>query len=172
MERKTLDIEVDGNNQKWVSTASSGVFLLSPDGTEILQHFTKENSPLPTSSVKTIGIDNSTGKVYLGTLNGLVVFQGDAYKEEEKLSQINVFPNPVRPNFNGNLVIRGLKQDARIKITDIAGNLVYDTTSQGGSVSWNLQSFSGQRVRSGVYLIFVTSKDGLDSAVKKVMIIN
>ncbi|MGB0254646.1 MAG: T9SS type A sorting domain-containing protein [Flavobacteriaceae bacterium] len=166
------DIEVDGNNQKWVSTASSGVFLLSPNGTEILQHFTKENSPLPTSSVKTIGVDNSTGKVYLGTLNGLVVYQGDAYKEEEKLSEVNVFPNPVRPHFTGNLVVRGLQQDTRVKITDIAGNLVYDTTSEGGSISWNLQSFSGQRVRSGVYLIFVTSKEGLDSAVKKVMIIN
>ena len=166
------DIEIDGNNQKWVSTATSGVFLLSPDGTEILQHFTKENSPLPTSSVKTIGIDNATGKVYLGTLNGMVVFQGDAYAESEELLEINVFPNPVRPNFTGNLVIRGLQQDSRVKITDIAGNLVYDTTSEGGSISWNLNSFSGQRVRSGVYLIFASSKDGLDSAVKKVMIVN
>lgn len=166
------DIEVDGNNQKWVSTGTSGVFLLSPNGTEILQHFTKENSPLPTSSVKTIGIDNATGKVYLGTLNGMVVFQGDAYAEAEKLSEVNVFPNPVRPNYTGNLVVRGLQQDARLKITDIAGNLVYDTTSEGGSISWDLRSFSGQRVRSGVYLIFVSSKDGLDSAVKKVMIVN
>ena len=166
------DIEVDGNNQKWVSTATSGVFLLSPNGTEILQHFTKENSPLPTSSVKSIGIDNATGKVYLGTLNGMVVFQGNAYAASDKLSEINVFPNPVRPNFIGNLVIRGLQRDSRVKITDIAGNLVYDTTSEGGSISWNLRSFSGQRVRSGVYLIFASSKDGLDSAVKKVMIVN
>ena len=166
------DIEIDGNNQKWVSTATSGVFLLSPNGTEILQHFTKENSPLPTSSVKTIGIDSVTGKVYLGTLKGMVVFQGNAYAESEQLSEINVFPNPVRPNFKGNLVVRGLQQDSRVKITDIAGNLVYDTTSEGGSISWNLHSFSGQRVRSGVYLIFASTKDGLDSAVKKVMIVN
>ena len=166
------DIEIDGNNQKWVSTASSGVFLLSPNGTEILQHFTKENSPLPTSSVKTIGIDNATGKVYLGTLNGMVVYQGNAYAESETLSQVNVFPNPVRPNYTGNLVVRGLQQNARVKITDIAGNLVYDTTSEGGSISWNLRSFSGQRVRSGVYLIFVTSSDGMDSSVKKVMVVN
>lgn len=166
------DIEVDGNNQKWVSTATSGVFLLSPNGTEILQHFTKENSPLPTSSVKTIGIDNATGKVYLGTLTGMVVFQGDAYAESEKLSEVSVFPNPVRPNYTGNMVVRGLQQDARVKITDIAGNLVYETTSEGGSISWDFRSFSGQRVRSGVYLIFVSSKDGLDSAVKKVMIVN
>jgi hypothetical protein len=166
------DIEVDGNNQKWVSTAASGVFLLSPSGTEILQHFTKNNSPLPSSSVKTIGINNGTGEVYLGTLYGMVVFQGDAYIESEKLSEVNVFPNPVRPNYTGNLVVRGLQKNARIKITDVAGNLVYDTTSEGGSISWNLHSFSGKRVRSGVYLIFVSSKDGLDSAVKKVMIIN
>ena len=166
------DIEVDGNNQKWISTTSSGVFLISPDGSQILQHFTKENSPLPTSSVKTIGINEVSGKVYFGTLNGMVSFQGDAYAESESLSDANVFPNPVRPNFLGNVVIRGLQQKTRVKITDIAGNLVYDTTSQGGSISWNLRSFSGARVRSGVYLIFITSKDGLDSAVKKLMVIN
>ena len=166
------DIEVDGNNQKWISTTSSGVFLISPDGSQILQHFTKENSPLPTSSVKTIGINEVSGEVYFGTLNGMVSFQGDAYAESESLSEANVFPNPVRPNFLGNVVIRGLQQKTRIKITDIAGNLVYDTTSQGGSISWNLRSFSGARVRSGVYLIFITSTDGLDSAVKKLMVIN
>ena len=166
------DIEVDGNNQKWMSTTSSGVFLISPDGGQILQHFTKENSPLPTSSVKTIGINEVSGEVYFGTLNGMVSFQGDAYAESESLSDANVFPNPVRPNFLGNVVIRGLQQKTRVKITDIAGNLVYDTTSQGGSISWNLRSFSGARVRSGVYLIFITSKDGLDSAVKKLMVIN
>jgi hypothetical protein len=166
------DIEVDGNNQKWISTTSSGVFLISPDGSQILQHFTKENSPLPTSSVKTIGIDEVSGEVYFGTLNGMVSFQGDAYAESESLSDANVFPNPVRPNFLGNVVIRGLQQKTRVKITDIAGNLVYDTTSEGGSISWNLRSFSGARVRSGVYLIFITSKDGLDSAVKKLMVIN
>ena len=166
------DIEVDGNNQKWISTTSSGVFLISPDGGQILQHFTKENSPLPTSSVKTIGINEVSGEVYFGTLNGMVSFLGDAYAESESLSDANVFPNPVRPNFLGNVVIRGLQQKTRVKITDIAGNLVYDTTSQGGSISWNLRSFSGARVRSGVYLIFITSKDGLDSAVKKLMVIN
>ena len=166
------DIEVDGNNQKWISTTSSGVFLISPDGGQILQHFTKENSPLPTSSVKTIGINEVSGEVYFGTLNGMVSFQGDAYAESVSLSDANVFPNPVRPNFLGNVVIRGLQQKTRVKITDIAGNLVYDTTSQGGSISWNLRSFSGARVRSGVYLIFITSKDGLDSAVKKLMVIN
>jgi hypothetical protein len=102
------DIEVDGNNQKWISTTSSGVFLISKDGSQILQHFTKENSPLPTSSVKTIGIDDVSGKVYFGTLKGMVSFQGDAYAESESLSDASVFPNPVRPNFFGNVVVRGL----------------------------------------------------------------
>ncbi len=166
------DIEVDGNNQKWISTVSSGVFLVSPDGKEILQHFTKENSPLPTSSVKTIGVDNTTGKVYFGTLSGMVSFQGNAYLPTQNLSTVSLFPNPVRPEFTGDLIVRGLQKDTRIKITDIAGNLVYDMTSEGGSVSWDLRSFSGARVRSGVYLLFISTKDGMDSTVKKVMIIN
>ena len=44
-----LDIRVDGGNRKWVATKSNGVFLISDDGSETIQHFTKENSPLFTS---------------------------------------------------------------------------------------------------------------------------
>jgi len=54
----------------------------------------------------------------------------------------------------------------------IVGNAVFETTTTGGSIQWDLRSFSGEHVRSGVYLIFVTTNDGLESAVEKVMIIN
>ena len=70
------------------------------------------------------------------------------------------------------MVVGGVEEDSRVKMTDIAGNLVYDTTSEGGSISWDLRSFSGQGVRSGVYIMFDCSKEGLDRAVKKVMIVN
>ena len=134
--------------------------------------YKRQNSPLPSSSVKTIGVDSASGKVYFGTYSGMVSYQGDAYSESKSLSSINVFPNPVRPNFQGNVIIRDLKQNTRVKITDIAGNLVYDITSRGGSVNWNLISLSGQRVRTGVYLIFASTEDGTDSAIIKLMVIN
>ena len=165
-------IEVDGNNQKWVATDGAGVFLFAEDGKRTLQHFTKNNSPLPTNSVRSLAYDPQSGKIYMGTPNGLVAFQGNAYTPSENLKEIEVYPNPIRPGYTGMLTIRGLKADCVVKITDILGNAVFETTTTGGSVQWDLLSFAGERVRSGVYLIFVTTNDGLESAVEKVMIIN
>ena len=165
-------IEVDGNNQKWVATDGAGVFLFAEDGKSTLQHFTKDNSPLPTNSVRSLAYEPQSGKIYMGTPNGLVAFQGNAYVPSATLEEIEVYPNPIRPGYTGLLTIRGLQADCVVKITDIAGNAVFETTATGGSVQWDLLSFGGDRVRSGVYLIFVTTNDGLESAVEKVMIIN
>jgi ligand-binding sensor domain-containing protein len=165
-------IEVDGNNQKWVSTANAGVFLFSEDGKKTLEHFTKDNSPLPSSSIRSLAYDETTGQIYIGTPIGLVAFQGNASSPGENLSNVEVYPNPVRPGYTGKVTVRGLLADCVVKITDIVGNAVHETTSSGGSVQWNLQSFDGNRVRSGVYLIFVTNSDGTETAVEKVMIIN
>jgi len=165
-------IEVDGNNQKWVATDGAGVFLFAEDGKRTLLHFTKENSPLPTNSVRSLAYEPESGKIYMGTPNGLVAFQGNAYAPSQNLEEIDVYPNPIRPGYTGLLTIRGLQSDCVVKITDIVGNAVFETTATGGSVQWDLRSFVGDRVRSGVYLIFVTTNDGLDSAVEKVMIIN
>ena len=165
-------IEVDGNNQKWVATDGAGVFLFAEDGKKTIHHFTKENSPLPTNFIQSLAYDNQSGKIFIGTSSGLVAFQGNAYAPSETLENIEVYPNPIRPQYNGPLTIRGLQANCVVKITDIVGNAVYETLSTGGSVQWDMNSFSGKRVRSGVYLIFVTTKDGLDSSVEKVMIIN
>ena len=165
-------IEVDGNNQKWVATDGAGVFLFAEDGKKTIHHFTKENSPLPTNFIQSLAYDNQSGKIFIGTSSGLVAFQGNAYAPSETLENIEVYPNPIRPQYNGPLTIRGLQANCVVKITDIVGNAVYETLSTGGSVQWDMNSFSGKRVRSGVYLIFVTTKNGLDSSVEKVMIIN
>jgi ligand-binding sensor domain-containing protein len=165
-------IEVDGNNQKWVATDGAGVFLFAEDGKKTIHHFTKENSPLPTNFIQNLAYDNQSGKIFIATSSGLVAFQGNAFAPSETLENIEVYPNPIRPRYTGPLTIRGLQADCVVKITDIIGNAVYETTSTGGSVQWDMNSFSGKRVRSGVYLIFVTTKDGMDSSVEKVMIIN
>ena len=165
-------IEVDGNNQKWVATDGAGVFLFAEDGKKTIHHFTKENTPLPTNFIQNLEYDNQSGKIFIATSSGLVAFQGNAFAPSETLENIEVYPNPIRPRYTGQLTIRGLQADCVVKITDIVGNAVYETTSTGGSIQWDINSFSGKRVRSGVYLIFVTTKDGLDSSVEKVMIIN
>ena len=165
------DIEVDGSNNKWISTATSGVFYLSSNGQETLLRFTSDNSPLPSDNVLDIAIDDSSGKVYFATNDGLVAFNGTSTAARDDLENVYAFPNPVRPNFTGNVTIEGLTAKANVKITDITGNLVFETTSEGGSVQWDTTAFGKYKVASGVYLILITSDDNLQTKVTKIMII-
>ena len=165
------DIAVNGSNQKWIGTADSGVFLVSPDGQQTIYHFTKDNSPLPSNVINDIDINSVTGEVYFATDRGMVAFQGTATKPAENLDAVYVYPNPVRPNFEGTIKVAGLISKANVKITDIEGNLVYETTSEGGTIEWDTTAFGKYKVASGVYMIFIAAQDASTTTVKKVMII-
>ncbi len=170
-EQSITDIEIDGSNNVWVATATSGVFYLSSNGQETLLRFTKNNSPLPTNNVQDIAIDPFTGMVYFGTTKGLVAYKGTATAPGENLDNLHAFPNPVRPGYNGNVTIDGLTAKANVKITDINGSLVFEETSEGGSVLWDTTAFGRYKVRSGVYLVLVTTEDNVETKVSKIMII-
>ncbi|KOS06986.1 hypothetical protein AM493_13810 [Flavobacterium akiainvivens] len=169
-EQTINDICVDGSNNKWIGT-SAGAFLVSPDGQSTLYHFTKQNSPLPSNSINDITIDNITGEVFFATDKGLVSFKGTSTAPSDNLNNVYVYPNPVRPGFEGDVKISGLMDDVNVKITDIEGNLVYETTSEGGTVLWDTRAFGKYKVASGVYMIFIVSEDGTETKVKKVMVI-
>jgi ligand-binding sensor domain-containing protein len=164
-------IAVDGANRKWLGTANSGVYLLSADGTTQIKNFNEQNSPLLSNSITTLAVDNKTGDVWFGTSKGIQSFRGNATTGEEKFKKVYTFPNPVRENFNGNVTITGLIRDTQIRITDISGNLVYETVSDGGQATWNLKTYNGRRVATGVYLVFCASKDGSQSYVTKMLVI-
>ena len=170
-QQSVIDIAVDGANNKWVSIAGAGVFLISPNGQQTLYRFTKANSPLPSNNILDIEIDNVTGEVFFATDKGLISFLGVNTKSSDDLSNVYVYPNPVRPDFNGTVKISGLINRATIKITDIEGNLVHETTSEGGTIEWDTSAFGKYRVASGVYMIFISAEDGIETKVKKVMII-
>ena len=170
-EQYITDIAVNGSNQKWISTADSGVFLFSANGQETIYHFTTDNSPLPSDVVNDVEINATTGEVFFATDKGLVSFQGTSTKPADNLAAVYVYPNPVRPEFTGTVKIAGLISKANIKIADIEGNLVFETTSEGGTIEWDTTAFGNYKVASGVYMIFIAAQDGSETAVKKVMII-
>jgi hypothetical protein len=165
------DIEVDGANNKWIGTADAGVFMVSPNGQETKYHFTTDNSPLPSNVVNDISINSSTGEVFIATSKGLISFKGIATSASDNLSNVYVYPNPVRPEYAGTVKINGLLNKANVKITDIAGNLVFEATTEGGTLEWDTTAFGKYKVASGVYMIFITAQDGIETKVKKVMII-
>ena len=164
-------IVVDGANNKWVGTADSGVFLLSSNGQKTLYHFTTNNSPLPSNTINDIGINAVTGEVYIATTKGMISFKGVATAASDSLNNVYVYPNPVRPEFNGTVKIAGLLNRANVKITDIEGNLVHEAVSEGGTIEWDTTAFGKYKVASGVYMIFISAEDGVETKVKKVMII-
>ena len=165
------DIKVDGSNNKWVSIADAGVFLVSPNGQTTLRRFTKENSPLPSNNVLDIEIDEVSGEVFFATDKGLVSYLGASTKGSENLEDVYAYPNPVRPGYNGTVKISGLMDKVNLKITDVEGNLVFETTSSGGTVEWDTTAFGKYKVASGVYMVFITSNDATDTTVKKIMVV-
>lgn len=170
-EQFITSIAVDGANNKWIGTADSGVFMVSPNGQETKYHFTINNSPLPSNYVNDIKINAKTGEVFIATNKGLVSFNGIATEANDDLSNVYVYPNPVRPNYNGTVKVAGLIDKANVKITDIEGNLVYEITSSGGTIEWDTTAFGKYKVASGVYMVFISAEDGGETKVKKVMII-
>lgn len=191
------DIRVDGSNNKWVATLSSGVFYFSQDGSQTIYHFTKDNSPLPSNEVNHIAIDEINGKVYFATSRGVVAFTSGSSSPEEELSNAFVYPNPVRPEYdilgadnlndiNKGIKIKGLTENVNIKITDIEGNLVAEAQSRinlrnsssrfnlgidGGIAIWNGRNLNNRIVASGVYLILIFDLDTQESKVLKVLIV-
>jgi hypothetical protein len=170
-EQFITSIAVDGANNKWIGTADSGVFMVSPNGQKTNYHFTVSNSPLPDNGINDVKINNVTGEVFIATKKGMISFKGTATQANENLSNVYVYPNPVRPGYAGTVKIAGLLDKANIKITDIEGNLVYETISEGGTIEWDTTAFGKYQVASGVYMIFISAQDGGETKVKKVMII-
>ena len=170
-EQSITDIFVDGANNKWIGTADSGVFLVSADGQKTIYHFTSNNSPLPSNNINDIDINGFTGEVFFATTKGMVSFKGISTLANDNLNNVFVYPNPVRPEFTGTVKVSGLMDKVHVKITDIEGNLVNESISEGGTIEWDTTAFGKYKVASGVYMIFVSSDDGAETKVKKVMII-
>ena len=169
------EIAIDGFNRKWVSVENSGVILLSADGKETILDFNVENSPLLSNQINAISIDEVSGEVYMATDKGLVSYRGEAISGSKNLNQINIYPNPVRPEYKGKIAINGLLDNSTVKVTDINGTLVNEIKSQGGQVLWDGNNFTGRRVSSGIYLVLISGENedtDLNTAVGKIMIIN
>jgi sugar lactone lactonase YvrE len=170
-------ITVDGANRKWYGTINNGVYCFSPDGYTQIYHFTAENSPLLSNVIRDIAIDNKTGEVFFGTDIGLISLKGEATVGADDFKNTFIYPNPVRPEHTGNITISGLMDRTDIKITDVAGNLVFKGVSAGGQLLWDGKNFDGGRVATGVYYLMlsapsVTEENKRLSEIKKLLFIH
>lgn len=170
---KTRCIAVDGANRKWMGT-ENGVFLISCDCNTLLQHFTTENSPLPSNTVYDICIDNNSNIVYFATERGLCSYASDATQPSEEMTKDNVYayPNPVTPEYTGKITIVGLSFNADVKIVTSNGVLVNQGRSTGGSYQWDGRDLKGKRVASGVYMVQAATETGDKGVVCRIAVVN
>jgi sugar lactone lactonase YvrE len=164
-------IAVDGANRKWIGT-TNGVWLISDDGTKQLLHFTSDNSPLPSNGIVNIAVSSKTGEVFIGTDQGLVSYQGDAILGGETKGTALVYPNPVKADYSGPIAIKGLVDNAYVKITDAAGILVYQGRANGGQMIWDGKGYNGVKVQTGVYVVYADTDLGKEHNVGKIIFIN
>ncbi len=164
-------IVVDGGNRKWIGTEKHGLFVVSDDGTTQLAQYTKQNSYLLSDNIMSLAWDSDLGWLYIVTDKGLQSVRISSTQRHSEYTNVFAFPNPVEPNYNGYVTIRGLIDESVVKVTDLSGTLVYETISNGGDAFWNLKNMAGDDVATGIYLIHCATADGQHSAVTKVNVV-
>ena len=98
-------------------------------------------------------------------------YRAESAAPEEKDRSLTVFPNPVRPEYDGLIAIKGFVEDSDVRITDANGRMVAHLQSLGGLAVWDGKNFNGQRVGTGVYFIFSSANEGNNKAAGKVLIV-
>ena len=166
-------IAVDGANRKWVGTSNNGLYLISANGLEQLHHFTTANSPLNSDKIVALAVHPETGVVFIGTNMGLQSYRSTATAADSyPANDIHAFPNPVRPDYEGPIAIKGFTRDALVHVTDARGHVVYSTTAHGGQAIWDGKTLQGQRVASGTYFVFASDQMGQMRSVTKILVVN
>ncbi len=164
-------LAVDGGNRKWVGTRN-GLWLFDEAGENLLHHFTSRNSPLVSDVILDITVNDNDGEVFIATDKGVISYRGTATEPNVQHNLVKIFPNPVLADFEGLVGITGVAANATIKITNIAGSLVREIEAAGGTASWDVRNYQGQRVGVGIYLVFSATADGEETFVGKVAIID
>lgn len=165
-------IAVDGGNRKWLGTQNSGLYLLSEDGLQTIEHFDTSNSPLFSNYIESLALNPETGELYIGTDKGLMCYRTDSSEPEETFSEeIYAFPNPVKPDYEGVITVTGLVYDTDIKITDTSGRVVTSGKSIGGTFCWDGKNSYGRKVPTGIYFVMASNPEGKEGIVTKITVI-
>lgn len=166
-------IAVDAANRKWFGTKGDGVYLISADNIETIEHFTSSNSPLVSDNVLDVAVNENTGDVMIATDKGLMCYNagktssGNSLKDKD----LRIYPNPVRPDYYGNVTIEGLPSGAEVKIVTTGGQLVRKSKTTSGKYEWDVKDANGNGVGSGVYYVLAVTSDGKHGARGRIVVI-
>lgn len=176
-------IAVDPLDRKWIGT-TEGVFVVSPDGSSLIQHINESYSPdgiirpLPNNNILSIAIDKNNGMVYIGTDFGMTSLRTSAVAPQTEIQELFAYPNPYSFDENKRITISNLIADTDIKILSVSGDLINDSEqgtvdSPGGNLAfWNGKNFKGEVVPSGIYIIVSYDAEAKSISSSKIAVIN
>jgi hypothetical protein len=162
------DIVVDALNYKWIAT-SAGVYVLNEDGTDVVATISTSNSPLLSDNVRSIAVDDRTGRAWFGQLEGLSSVQTQSLAPRPTFA-LSCYPQPYRPSGGEPLVIDGLAPDADIRILTPSGTMVNALQSRGRQALWDGLDTEGRTVPPGVYVVHVRSASSKEASVGKIIV--
>lgn len=162
---------VNAANQKWVGTASEGVWLLNENGSAIVKRFTSENSPLFSNTIRDIEVFDETGEVYISTELGLSIYRDTPIAAVSSMDELKIYPNPFLYDKHTSVSIENLSETTTIRVLGVDGALIRTIENRGGRASWDGRDSQGREVGSGVYIVVALDPDGDERGFGKVAII-
>ena len=147
------DIGIDRYNNKWIGT-DNGLYFVSPDGSTLYEHFTTQNSDIPSNSVYSVECDVNHDRVYIYTDNAFAEYIVEGNTAALDFENVYTYPDPVDPDFTGMIKIGNLMADTYVTIADKSGNIVKQLGPVTGSVLWDGCGSDGDRVPTGIYNIY------------------
>ena len=167
-------IRFDPRDNVWVTTRSSGVYVLTEDGDywPSINGLNTSNSNLLSNHVNDISFDSKQGLAYIATDKGVSIVRIPFADKKKSYKSVEIFPSPfIIPNMKP-LTISGLKDDSSIKIMSLNG-LVFRSINKsdikGYQAFWDGRDDEGNLVGSGIYLIAIYSNKA--SLIEKVAVI-
>jgi hypothetical protein len=167
--QRVNDILVDALDNKWIAT-NDGVWLLNPDATEVLGHFTTENSSIISNEIIALATNERNGKMYFGSEMGMSEATGLSI-QPAKDYDIKCFPQPFYPDIDEFLSIEGLAASTDLRILTVNGELVKSITTNSRKTQWDGTNENGDLVESGVYLVVAKSTSEDKDGVAKIAVI-
>jgi ligand-binding sensor domain-containing protein len=170
---------VDPFDLIWIGTVDAGITIFNKDR-DTFTTLTVDNSPLISNSITSLVYEESTGTLYIGTIDGMNSVEigiPAQNNDEENLNKTVAFPNPFYPergevirieNTDSNTMPAG---DTKCMIYDLNGELILKLEKDlYKQFSWDGTNNSGKRCSSGIYFYLISAPGGQSSKGKIALI--
>lgn len=166
-------MEIDQRGNHWFLSANAGVHVLQENGRWINggYGYNTGNSGLLDNQIFSLAFDSDEGKTYFSTPKGVSILNTPFADPKENYSNVHIYPQPFNPDIHDMVVIQGLMDNSSVKILTVSGMLVKELTFndndvQGYEAQWDGRDTAGDKVGSGVYILYLYNEEGASASQK------